>query len=184
MSNVKADAEAKMKKSVVSLKEEYNTIRTGRATPALFDKIFVDCYGAKTPMNQVANISVPEARLIVIQPWDKGVIGDIEKAILASDLSLTPSNDGKVIRINIPPLNETRRKELVKQAKAVAENYRVSIRNVRRDMNDLLKKQQKDSEVTEDEVKKLLDEVQKLTDLYIKEIDKVAAEKEKEILEI
>lgn len=184
MSNVKADAEAKMKKSVVSLKDEYNTIRTGRATPALFDKIFVDCYGAKTPLNQVANISVPEARLIVIQPWDKGVIGDIEKAILASDLSLTPSNDGKVIRINIPPLNETRRKELVKQAKSVAENYRVSIRNVRRDMNDLLKKQQKDSEITEDEVKKLLDEIQKLTDLYVKEIDKVAGEKEKEILEI
>lgn len=184
MSNVKADAEAKMKKTVANLRDEYNTIRTGRATPSLFDKIMVDCYGSKTPLNQVANISVPEARLVVIQPWDKGVIGDIEKSILASDLSLTPSNDGKVIRINIPPLNENRRKELVKQAKSVAESYRVSIRNVRRDMNDLLKKQQKDSEITEDEVKKQLDEVQKLTDLYIKEIDKVAAEKEKEILEI
>lgn len=184
MSNVKTDAESKMKKTVANLKDEYNTIRTGRATPAIFDKIFVECYGAKTPLNQVANISVPEARLIVIQPWDKSVIGDIEKSILASDLSLTPSNDGKVIRINIPPLNETRRKELVKQAKSVAENYRVSVRNVRRDMNELLKKQQKDSEITEDEVKKQLDEVQKLTDLYIKEIDKVAAEKEKEILEI
>lgn len=181
---IKADAEAKMKKSVKSLQEEYSLLRTGRATPALFEKLPVEYYGSKTPLSQVANISIPEARLVVIQPWDKGVIGDIEKAILASDLSLTPSNDGKVIRINIPPLNEARRKELVKQAKAVAENYRVGVRNMRRDVNDAYKKLQKDGELTEDEIKKILDEVQKLTDLTIKEIDKIAAEKEKEILEI
>lgn len=181
---IKADAEAKMKKSVKSLQEEYSLLRTGRATPALFEKLPVEYYGSKTPLSQVANISIPEARLVVIQPWDKGVIGDIEKAILASDLSLTPSNDGKVIRINIPPLNETRRKELVKQAKAVAENYRVGVRNVRRDVNDAYKKLQKDGEFTEDEIKKILDEIQKITDLTVKEIDKIAAEKEKEILEI
>lgn len=181
---IKADAEAKMKKSVKSLQEEYSLLRTGRATPALFEKLPVEYYGSKTPLSQVANISIPEARMVVIQPWDKGVIGDIEKAILASDLSLTPSNDGKVIRINIPPLNEARRKELVKQAKAVAENYRVGVRNMRRDVNDAYKKLQKDGELTEDEIKKILDDVQKLTDLTIKEIDKIAAEKEKEILEI
>lgn len=184
MQNIREDAEAKMKKTIQSLIHEYNTIRTGRASVALFDKIMVDYYGSKTPLNQVANISVPEARLIVIQPWDKNTIGDIEKSILASDLSLTPSNDGKVIRINIPPLNETRRKELVKQAKATAENSRVSVRNIRRDVNDHLKKAQKDGEFTEDEIKKALDEVQKVTDTFIKEIDKIALEKEKEIMEI
>ncbi|NNM55162.1 MAG: ribosome recycling factor [Spirochaetales bacterium] len=184
MAYSKADVEAKMKKTVKSLQDEFNTIRTGRATPALFDRIQVEAYGSKTPLSQVANISVPEARLVVIQPWDKTVIGDIEKAILASDLSLTPSNDGKVIRLNIPPLNETRRKELVKQAKAVAENFRVSIRNIRRDYNDLLKREQKDTGMTEDQVKKAQDEIQKLTDVAIKDIDKVAAEKEKEILEV
>ena len=181
---IKADAEAKMKKSVKALHEEYSLLRTGRASPALFEKLPVDYYGSKTPLSQVANISVPEARLVVIQPWDKGVIGDIEKAILASDLSLTPSNDGKVIRINIPPLNEARRKELVKQAKAVAENYRVGVRNARRDVNDAYKKLQKDGELTEDDAKKALDEVQKITYQTIRDIDRIAAEKEKEILEI
>ena len=182
--SIKADAEAKMKKSVKSLQEEYSLLRTGRATPALFEKLPVEYYGSKTPLSQVANISIPEARMVVIQPWDKGVIGDIEKSILASDLSLTPSNDGKVIRINIPPLNEARRKELVKQAKAVAENYRVGVRNVRRDVNDAFKKLQKDGELTEDEVKKALDEIQKITDHTVKDIDRIAGEKEKEILEI
>ena len=181
---IKADAEAKMKKSVKSLQEEYSVLRTGRASPALFEKLPVEYYGTKTPLSQVANISVPEARLVVIQPWDKGVIGDIEKAILASDLSLTPSNDGKVIRINIPPLNESRRKELVKQAKAVAENFRVGVRNVRRDVNEAYKKLQKDGELTEDEIKKALDEIQKITDATIRDIDRIGAEKEKEILEI
>jgi ribosome recycling factor len=181
---IKSDAEAKMKKSVKGLHDEYSLLRTGRASPALFEKLSVEYYGTKTPLSQVANISVPEARMVVIQPWDKGVIGDIEKAILASDLSLTPSNDGKVIRINIPPLNETRRKELVKQAKAVAENYRIGVRNVRRDVNDAYKKLQKDGELTEDEVKKALDEIQKMTDQTIRDIDRIAGEKEKEILEV
>ncbi len=181
---IKADAEAKMKKSVKSLQDEYSLLRTGRASPALFEKLSVEYYGARTPMSQVANISIPEARLVVIQPWDKAVIGDIEKAILASDLSLTPSNDGKVIRINIPPLNETRRKDLVKQAKGVAEEHRIGVRNVRRDVNDAYKKLQKDGELTEDDVKKALDEIQKLTDQAIRDIDRIAAEKEKEILEI
>ncbi len=181
---IKADAEAKMKKSVKSLQDEYSLLRTGRASPALFEKLSVEYYGARTPLSQVANISIPEARLVVIQPWDKGVIGDIEKAILASDLSLTPSNDGKVIRINIPPLNEARRKELVKQAKGVAEDHRVGVRNIRRDVNEAYKKLQKDGELTEDEVKKALDDIQKLTDHTIHDIDRIAAEKEKEILEI
>ncbi len=181
---IKADAEAKMKKSVKGLHDEYALLRTGRASPALFEKLPVEYYGTKTPLSQVANISVPEARMVVIQPWDKGVIGDIEKAILASDLSLTPSNDGKVIRINIPPLNETRRKELVKQAKAVAENYRIGVRNVRRDVNDAYKKLQKDGDLTEDDVKKALDEIQKITDQTIRDIDRIAGEKEKEILEV
>jgi ribosome recycling factor len=180
----KAEAEMKMKKSLKSLQDEYSLLRTGRATPALFERVQVEYYGAKTAMSQVANISVPEARLVVIQPWDKAVIGDIEKAILASDLSLTPSNDGKVIRINIPPLNEARRKELVKQAKTIAETYRVGIRNIRREVNDAYKRQQKDNELTEDDVKKVLDEVQKITDMAIKDVDKLCIEKEKEILEI
>src|SRR6185369_1327739 len=178
---IKADADAKMKKSVKSLQDEYSLLRTGRASPALFEKLSVEYYGARTPLSQVANISIPEARLVVIQPWDKGVIGDIEKAILASDLSLTPSNDGKVIRINIPPLNEARRKELVKQAKAVAEEHRIGVRNVRRDVNDAYKKLQKDGELTEDDIKKALDEIQKLTDQAIRDIDHIAADKEKEI---
>lgn len=181
---IKADADAKMKKSVKSLQEEYALLRTGRASPALFEKLSVEYYGARTPLSQVANISIPEARLVVIQPWDKGVIGDIEKAILASDLSLTPSNDGKVIRINIPPLNEARRKELVKQAKGVAEDHRIGVRNVRRDANEAYKKLLKDGEMTEDEVKKAEADIQKLTDATIHDIDRIAAEKEKEILEI
>ena len=183
-SAIKSEAEAKMQKSVKSLHDEYALLRTGRATPALFEKIPVEYYGSKTPLSQVANISIPEARLVVIQPWDKGVIGDIEKAILSSDLSLTPNNDGKVIRISIPPLNEERRRDLVKQAKAVAENYRVGVRNVRRDVNEAYKKLQKDGEMTEDEVKKALEEIQKLTDSIVRDIDKLAVEKEKEILEI
>ncbi|OHD14538.1 MAG: ribosome recycling factor [Spirochaetes bacterium GWB1_48_6] len=184
MSAYKSDAETKMKKSIQSLVGEFNSIRTGRASTALFDKLMVEAYGSKTPLNQVANISIPEARLVVIQPWDKTVIGDIEKAILASELSLTPNNDGKVIRLNIPPLTEDRRKDLAKQSKATAENARVAIRNIRRDVNESLKKSLKDGDLTEDDNKKALDEIQKVTDLYIKEVDRMAAEKEKEIMEV
>jgi len=173
-----------MKKSVKSLDDEFNTIRTGRASASLFDKIKVEYYGNPTPLNQVATISVPEARLVVIQPWDKSVIGQIEKAIQKSELSLNPVNDGKVIRINIPPLTEERRKEYVKMAKNLAEQARVAIRNIRRDANDDLKKSQKASDISEDEEKRNEDEVQKLTDKYIEEINKLLEDKEKEILEI
>jgi ribosome recycling factor len=179
-----ASCEDRMKKTIASLKDGYAALRTGRASAALFDKIKVDYYGEKSPLNQTANISVPEARLIVIQPWDKALIGEIEKAILASDLSLNPSNDGKVIRISIPPLTEERRKELVKQAKAQAEQNRVSIRNIRRDGNEELKKLLKDKELTEDEESKNSEELQKLTDSYIKQIETALEEKESEILEV
>ena len=180
METVKKDAEERMKKTLKALKDEFNTIRTGRASASLFDKVNVEYYGTPTPLNQVANISIPEARLIVIQPFDKNALGDIEKAIQTSELSLNPNNDGKVIRINIPPLTEERRKELVKQAKNIGEQSRVSIRNIRRDTNDAIKK----GEFTEDEQKKGMDEIQKLTDKYIKDIGSVIDEKEKEIMEI
>lgn len=169
-----------MKKSIGALEDEFNLLRTGRASAALFDKIRVEYYGTPTPLNQIANISVPEARLIVIQPFDRNAIGDIEKAILSSELSLNPNNDGKVIRINIPPLNEDRRKELVKQAKNMAENTRVSIRNIRRDTNDQIK----DSDVSEDEQKKAEHEIQKLTDSYVEKVAVILSAKEKEIMEV
>jgi ribosome recycling factor len=178
-----ANNEEKMQKALTSLKETFNMIRTGRASAAIFDKVRVDYYGQKSPLNQVATISIPEARSIVIQPFDKSLIGEIEKAIQAADLGLNPSNDGKVIRISIPPLTADRRKDLVKQAKADAENYRTQVRNIRRDGNDDLKKQQKNGELTEDGLKEETDKLQKLTDKYIAEIQKVYDAKEKEILE-
>jgi len=177
-------AEERMKKTLANLKDGYSALRTGRASAALFDKIRVDAYGEKSPINQVANISTPEARLIVIQPWDKALIGEIEKAIRSSELSLNPSNDGKVIRISIPPLTGERRKELVKLAKNNAEQCRVAVRNIRRDGNEELKKQLKESKITEDEESKIVDELQKLTDLYIGKINQVLEEKEKEIMEV
>nr|WP_041397263.1 ribosome recycling factor [Spirochaeta africana] len=178
------DAESRMKKSIKALEEEFAAIRTGRASTALFDKIMVEYYGTPTPLNQVATVSTPEARLVVIQPWDKSALGDIEKAIQKSELSLNPNNDGKVIRINIPPLTEDRRKEIVKSAKQIAEQAKVAIRNIRRDANDQLKQQQKDGEISEDEEKRLQDDVQKLTDTYTKQISQMLDAKEKEILEI
>jgi ribosome recycling factor len=184
MDSVIKQTEDKMKKSLSALEEEFNTLRTGRASPALFDRIRVEYYGNPTPLNQVATISVPEARLVVIQPWDKSVIGEIEKAIQKSELSVNPSNDGKVIRINIPPLTEERRKEYVKVAKNMAEQSRVSIRNVRRDANDELKKSQKDGDISEDDLKRAEDEVQKLTDKYVEEVNTMLEAKESEILEI
>ncbi|MFA6938142.1 MAG: ribosome recycling factor [Treponema sp.] len=175
--------EARMEKTVSSLNEEFNTIRTGRASASIFDKVRVDYYGTPTPLNQVGTISIPEARLVVISPFDKSIIAAIEKAIQKAELGLNPSNDGKVIRIAIPPLTADRRKDLVKQAKAIAENYRTTIRNVRRDGNDDLKKQQKASEITEDQLKQETDNLQKLTDKYIAEINKVYDAKEKEIMD-
>jgi len=184
MSETIIAAEDRMKKSLVSLKDGFATLRTGRASAALFDRIRVDAYGEKSPLNQVANISVPEARLIVIQPWDKALIGEIEKAIRTSELSLNPSNDGKVIRISIPPLTEERRKELAKQARNQAEQSRVAVRNIRRDGNDELKKLLKDSKITEDQESKTVEELQKLTDSYIAKVNQTLEEKEKEIMEV
>lgn len=184
MSTIIKQTEDKMKKSLSALEDEFNTLRTGRASPALFDKVRVEYYGNPTPINQVATISVPEARLVVIQPWDKSIIGDIEKAIQKSELSVNPSNDGKVIRISIPPLTEERRKEFVKVAKNMAEQTRVSIRNVRRDANEELKKSEKDGELSEDELKRAEDEVQKLTDTYVEHVNSMLEDKEKEILEV
>ncbi len=178
-----ADMEERMEKTISSLKDSFNTIRTGRANAAIFDKVRVDYYGTKSPLNQVATIQIPEARSVIIAPFDKSLIVEIEKAILASDLGLNPSNDGKVIRISIPALTADRRKELVKQAKTMAENSRTAIRNIRRDGNDELKKQQKDGELTEDGLKTETDKLQKLTDKYIEEINKIYDAKEKDILQ-
>ena len=177
------NAVARMDKTIAALKEEYKTLRTGRASASIFDRVRVDYYGTPTPLNQVSTISVPEARSIVIQPFDKSLIGEIEKAIQKSELGLNPSNDGKVIRISIPPLTAERRKELVKRAKATAENSRVAIRNIRRDGNDDLKKQQKEGLLTEDGLKTAETDLQKATDKYIQEINKILEDKEKEIME-
>jgi ribosome recycling factor len=184
MAAAKIDCEEKMKKALAALKDEFNGVRTGRASPALLDKIRVDYYGQKTPLAQVATVSVPEARLIVIQPWDRALIGEIEKSIQKSELSLNPSNDGKVIRISIPPLTEDRRKELAKVAKNMAEQTRVQIRNIRRDGLEELKKQLAAGGVPEDSIKKDEDELQKLTDTYIAQVGKTLDEKDKEILEV
>ncbi|GHV77987.1 ribosome-recycling factor [Spirochaetia bacterium] len=184
MHSVISSSEERMKKTVASLKDGFGSLRTGRASAALFDKIRVDAYGEKSPLNQVANISIPEARLIVIQPWDKALIAEIEKAIRTSELSLNPSNDGKVIRIAIPPLTEERRKELAKLAKSQAEQSRVAVRNIRRDGNEELKKLLKDGDITEDEESKHTEELQKVTDSYITKVNQVLDEKEKEIMEV
>lgn len=175
--------EARMEKTIASLKDSFNTIRTGRANAAIFDKVRVDYYGTKSPLNQVATIAIPEARSVIITPFDKSLISEIEKAIQVADLGLNPSNDGKVIRIQIPALTAERRKELVKQAKAIAENSRTAIRNIRRDGNDDLKKQQKDGTLTEDGLKTETDKLQKLTDKFIDEINKIYEAKEKDILQ-
>lgn len=178
------DTEERMGKSLTSLEEELAGLRTGRASAAMFDKIKVEYYGNPTPLNQVASISVPESRLVVIQPWDKGLLGEIEKAIQSSELSLNPNNDGKVIRINIPPLTEERRKEIVKLAKNIAEQSRVAVRNIRRDANDELKKSEKNGDISEDDLKRGEERVQKLTDQYIEKINEAVTAKENEILEI
>ena len=174
----------KMSKTLDSLKEEFVSIRAGRANPHLLDKLKVDYYGQPSSLQSVANISVPEARVIQIQPWESKLIKDIEKAIINSDLGLTPSNDGKVIRLVFPELTEERRKDLVKDVKKKAENARVAVRNVRRDANDMLKKLNKSSEISEDELKTLEDKTQQLTDKYIADIDKLLEDKSKEILTV
>ena len=173
----------RMEKTIAALKDSFNAIRTGRASASIFDRVRVDYYGQKSPLNQVATVSIPEARTVIVNPFDKSLITEIEKAILTADLGLNPSNDGKVIRIVIPPLTAERRKELTKQAKATAENSRTAIRNIRRDENEDLKKRQKAGEITEDELKKLGDELQKATDKFIAEINSIYDAKEKEIMD-
>jgi len=173
----------KMNNTVASLKKDFLRIRTGRASTALFDGIKVNCYETKMPLDQVASISVPESRQITIKPWDQTILGEIEKSILKSELGLTPMNDGKIIRISIPPLTEERRKELAKLAKKMSEEGKVAIRNHRRDANEMLKELKNEKELSEDDLFKAQDDVQKITDEYIKKIDAVTAEKEKEIIE-
>ncbi len=176
--------EEKMEKSLSNLQDEYTTIRAGRANPRILDKIQVDYYGSMSPLQSVANISVPEARMIQIQPWESSLIKDIEKAILSSDLGLTPANDGKVIRLVFPELTEERRKELVKDVKKKGEAAKVAIRNIRRDANDMLKKLGKTPEVSEDEISELEDKVQKMTDKFIKKVDEATEIKSKEIMKV
>jgi len=178
------DLKDRMGKSIESLKREYSRLRTGRASITLLDGIRVSYYDTPTPLNQMASLAVPEPRLIVIQPWDKTAIEDIEKAILKSELGLTPVNDGKVIRISIPPLTEERRKELVKVARKMSEENKVAIRNIRRDANEMLKDLKKEKEITEDDLYRSQEEVQKATDQFISQVDELCAAKEKEILEI
>ena len=184
MQTVLDNCQDRMKKCVSSLETEYQAMRTGRANASLFDRIKVDYYGSETPLNQVASISVPEARLVVIQPWDKSVLPAIEKAIQKSELGLNPNNDGKLIRISFPALTEQMRKELAKSAKQTAESARVAIRNVRRDAMEELKKKQKASEISEDQQKDGETKIQKMTDNAIAEVARVAEAKEKEIMEI
>lgn len=178
------EAKDRMGKSVGSLSGELKKVRTGRASLTIFDDIRVDYYGTKTALSQMATLAVPESRLITIQPWDMSVIKDIEKAILKSNLGLTPSNDGKIIRINIPPLTEERRRDIVKQVSKLCEDYRVAVRNIRRDANDMLKDLKKEGDASEDEVFKAQDSIQKFTDEHIKQIDDIFKHKEKEVLEV
>lgn len=177
------EARGKMDNSVEALKRDFKRIRTGRASTALLDGIKVECYQTRMPLDQVASLSVPESRMITIKPWDQSVIGDIEKAILKSELGLTPMNDGKVIRISIPPLTEERRKELAKLARKMAEEGKIAVRNHRRDANEMLKELKNEKEISEDEMFKAQDDVQKLTDEFIKRVDEITAEKENEIIE-
>lgn len=184
MDSILLDAEERMEKAVAALNRDFGKLRTGRASTALVDGIKADYYGTPTPISQMASVAVPDSRTLTIQPWDKGGMAAIEKAILKSDLGLTPINDGKIIRIAIPPLTEERRRDLVKVARKYGEEAKVAVRSVRRDANDSLKKAEKDKEITEDGLKRGTEEVQKLTDKYVSEIDAQCTAKEKEIMEI
>jgi ribosome recycling factor len=184
IADVKSKARTGMVKALESFKRDLGKVRTGRASLVLLEDIRVDYYGTPTPLNQVAGMAVPEPRLITIQPWEKNLIGEIEKAILKSDLGLNPSSDGQVIRLVFPPLNEERRKEMVKQVKRLGEDAKVVVRNVRREANDTLKKLEKDKEISEDDLKRGEKEIQDVTDDYVTRIDQVLAEKEKDLMEI
>jgi ribosome recycling factor len=179
-----SEAESKMRKAIVATQEEFAVVRTGRASPHILDRIEVDYYGAKTPVGQIAGISIPEARMMVISPYDKNALSGIEKAILASDLGINPSNDGNVIRLAFPPLTEERRKGLIRVVRERAEEGRVAIRNIRRHSKDEMERMQRDGEVSKDDLKRVEKALQKLTDHYVEEIDKMLAHKEQELLEV
>ncbi len=178
------ETDGRMNKTIEHLTQDLATLRAGRANPAMVDRLMVSYYGQATPLNQLANITVPEPRLLVIQPWDKSSIPEIEKAVMKSDLGINPSNDGNVIRLAVPQLTEERRKEIVKVVKKRGEEAKVAIRNIRREQNDFMKAAEKDKVVFEDESKKGMEEVQKITDKYIKDIDSIMAAKEKDIMEV
>ncbi|MWC26534.1 ribosome recycling factor [Paenibacillus sp. MMS18-CY102] len=180
---IKKDAEERMEKAIGALKRDLATLRAGRATPALLDRIQVEYYGTMTPVNQLANINTPDSRTLLLQPWDKSSVAAIEKAIMKSDLGLTPSNDGSTIRLSIPALTEERRTELVKLTKKFGEEAKIAVRNIRRDANDDIKKLEKDA-ISEDESRRHQDDIQKTTDRFVSEVDKVLAAKEKEIMEV
>ncbi|MFP4163136.1 MAG: ribosome recycling factor [Chitinispirillaceae bacterium] len=184
MEDIQKETNQRMQKTIDSFKKDLGRIRAGRATPALLDGVNVDYYGTSTPVNQVANISVPEARMIIIQPWEKSMLSAIEKSIQTADLGLNPQNDGNQIRLPIPPLSEERRKDLFKNCRKMAEDNKVALRNVRRDSNEKLKKAEKEKLITQDQEKKGLDEIQKITDKFVKNIDELLAVKEKEIMEV
>ncbi len=184
IADVKSNASAGMTKALESFKRDLSKVRTGRASLSLLDDVKVDYYGTPTPLNQVGSMAVPEPRLITIQPWEKNLIGEIEKAILKADLGLNPNSDGQVIRLVFPPLTEERRKEMVKQVKRMGEDAKVGIRNVRREANDTLKKLEKDKDITEDELKRGEKEIQDVTDEFVARVDKVIEEKEKDLMEI
>ena len=184
MNEIMKDLEEKMTRSIQHLEKDFMTIRTGRANPAILDSVRVEAYGSQMPLNQVATVSCPEPRLIMIQPWDKGTLGSIEKGIHKADLSLNPSNDGNVIRIQIPDLTEERRKELVKVVSKKTEDTKIAIRNIRRDGNEMVKELEKEKGVSEDEAKATQANVQKITDKYIEKAQKLAENKEKEILSL
>ena len=184
MENLKANLKEKMQKSFDALLHQFSKIRTGRASASILDDVRINYYGQPTPVKQLCNISIPEARTIIVQPWDKTTLADIEKAILAANIGITPDNDGNVIRLPFQPLTEDKRKDIVKSIKKLSEDARVAIRNLRRDANEGGKKMKKDSEISEDEEKKLLKEVQDITDEWIKKIDEAEKAKEKEIMEV
>ncbi|MFP4016139.1 MAG: ribosome recycling factor [Halanaerobiales bacterium] len=184
INEVQKRAEEKMNKAVQATRDDFNTVRTGRARPSLVENIMVDYYGTQTPIQQMAKVVAPEARLIVIEPWDKSAIAEVERAILKANLGLTPNNDGSVIRINIPQLTEERRKELVKVIREKAEKGRIAIRSIRHEANDELKELENNSEISEDDYHRGLDKIQELTDKYIEKIDRILADKEDEIMEV
>jgi ribosome recycling factor len=184
IASVISDSTQKMQKAIEALKKDFSRVRTGRASTTLLEGITVDYYGSPMPVNQVAAISIPDARMIMIQPWEKNMLSPIEKAIQASDLGLNPQNDGNVIRLPIPPLSEERRADLFKHCKKISEDNKVSIRNIRRDANEKIKHGEKDKDITQDDAKKVQDDVQKVTDKFIKSVDDLLVVKEKEIMEL